>query len=213
MLSHAGEGAGGFAPAHRPTGRPWTRAPGELTVRTSEAQVEASVPLGHIGVDRARVLFGDVDVLNAWQHHEPVHGLTDVAFWGAAANDAAATFAAAELDEPGVRGWTGLTVAEAVEKARAVQGWALETGRRLMVDFRPHSHHWQITRQLRAPAHESGTPDIGPARVLCAMTTWGDGYFPVSADLDASGGVVAVRVRFPGRRLSRHHDGAVCNPL
>jgi hypothetical protein len=28
------------------------------------------------------------------------------------------------------------------------------------------------------------------------MTSWGDGYFPVSADLDSSGAVVAVRVSF-----------------
>ncbi|GHF19139.1 hypothetical protein E5082_16860 [Streptomyces griseoluteus] len=62
---------------------------------------------------------------------------------------------------------------------------------------RPHSHHWQIMRRLRTSEHESGTLDLGPARVLCAMTTCGDGCFPVSADLDAAGDVVAVRVRFP----------------
>ncbi|MFI8350067.1 hypothetical protein [Streptomyces sp. NPDC085596] len=178
------------------SGPSWT----EITVRTSEAPAETSVPLGHIGVDWARLLFGDVDALNTWQHDEPVDGLADVAFWGAAADEAAATFAAPELGEPGepgVRGWTGLTVAEAMERARAVQTWALETGRRLMVDLRPHSHHWQIMRRLRASELESGTVDIGPARLLCAMTACGDGYFPVSADLDASGGVVAVRVGFP----------------
>lgn len=30
------------------------------------------------------------------------------------------------------------------------------------------------------------------------MTSWGDGYFPVVADLDASGAMVAVRVSFAG---------------
>ncbi|MGA5322424.1 hypothetical protein ACPCIU_18550 [Streptomyces seoulensis] len=176
------------------SGQGWT----EIAVRMSEAPAETSVPLGHIGVDWARVLFGDVDALSTWQHDEPVDGLADVAFWGAAANDAAAAFAATELDEPGVRGWTDLTVPEAVEKVLAVQTWAQEPGRRLMVDFRPHSHHWQIMRRLRASTHESGTLDLGPARVLCAMTACGDGYFPVSADLDAKGGVVAVRVSFLG---------------
>ncbi|MFF7385927.1 hypothetical protein [Streptomyces griseoluteus] len=175
-------------------GQGWT----EMAVRMSDAPAETSVPLGRIGVDWARVLFGDVDALSVWQHDEPVDGLADVAFWGAAAHAAAMAFAAPELDEPGVHGWTDLTVPEAVEKALAVQSWAQESGRRLMVDFRPHSHHWQIMRRVRASAHESGTLDLGPARVLCAMTACGDGYFPVTADLDARGGVVAVRVGFPG---------------
>lgn len=83
----------------------------EISVRLSEGQAETSVPLGDIGVDRARVLFGDADALNTWQHNDPVDGLADVAFWGAAADEVAARFAASELGEPGeegVRGWTGL---------------------------------------------------------------------------------------------------------
>ncbi|MFL9658480.1 hypothetical protein ACJ7VE_32735 [Streptomyces sp. PB17] len=171
----------------------------EISVRLSDGRAESSVPLGDIGVDWARVLFGDADALNTWQHNDPVDGLADVAFWGAAADEAAATFAASELGEPGeegVRGWTGLDVADARERARAVMSWKEETGRRMMVDFRPHSHHWQVMRQIRTSAFEAGTVDIGDARLLCAMTTWGDGYFPVSADLDASGVVVAVRVSF-----------------
>ncbi|MEU1600232.1 hypothetical protein ABZ468_47655 [Streptomyces sp. NPDC005708] len=171
----------------------------EISVRMSDSPAESSVLLGDIGVDWARVLFGDADALNAWQHDEPVDGLADVAFWGAAAEEAAAMFAAPELGEPGedgVRGWTGLAVAEAMEKARAMQSWKEETGRRMMVDFRPHSHHWQVMRQIRASEVEAGTVDVGDARLLCAMTSWGDGYFPVSADLDGSGAVVAVRVSF-----------------
>ncbi|MBL3664745.1 hypothetical protein JL475_01645 [Streptomyces sp. M2CJ-2] len=171
----------------------------EIRVQVSDARLESSMPLGDVGVDWARVLFGDADALSVWQHDEPVDGLADVAFWGAAADEAAALFEAPELGEPGedgVRGWTGLAMAEAVEKARAVMSWKEETGRRMMVDFRPHSHHWQVMRQVRASECEAGAVDIGDARLLCAMTTWGDGYFPVSADLDASGSVVAVRVSF-----------------
>ncbi|WP_405724653.1 hypothetical protein OG607_19415 [Streptomyces sp. NBC_01537] len=171
----------------------------QISIRMSDALVESSVPLGDIGVDWARVLFGDADALNAWQHDEPVDGLADVAFWGAAADEVAATFAAPELGEPGeegVRGWTGLALPEAIEKARALLRWKEETGRRMAVDFRPHSHHWQVMRQIRASEAEAGTVDIGDVRLLCAMTSWGDGYFPVSADLDSSGAVVAVRVSF-----------------
>ncbi|MGW1641957.1 hypothetical protein [Streptomyces lavendulae] len=171
----------------------------EMSVRMSGAETRSSVRLGDVGVDWARVLFGDVDALSAWQHDEPVDGLADVAFWGAAAEEAAARFSAPELGEPGegrVRGWAGLPVADAWEKARAVQGWKEGTGRRMVVDFRPHSHHWQVMRQVRASEAEAGTVDVGGARLFCAMTGCGDGWFPVFADLDASGAVVAVRVRF-----------------
>ncbi|MEV4430500.1 hypothetical protein AB0K23_35115 [Streptomyces sp. NPDC049602] len=173
----------------------------EMLVRMSEARAASTVRLGDIGVDWARVLFGDADALNDWQHDEPVDGLADVAFWGAAEEEAAAVFGAPRLGEPGedgVHGWVGLTLPEAIEKARAVQTWKEENGLRMMVDFRPHSHHWHVMRQVRASEVESGTVDIGDARLLCAMTSWGDGYFPVSADLDATGALVAVRVSFSG---------------
>ncbi|GAA3505002.1 hypothetical protein GCM10019016_121150 [Streptomyces prasinosporus] len=179
------------------TGRRWS----EIRVQLGEGPVESSVPLGDVGVDWARVLFGDADALGAWQHDEAADGLADVAFWGADAEEAAVVFRAPELGEPGeegVRGWTGLALAEAVDKARALMDWKEETGRRMRVDYRPHSHPWQVMRQIRASELETGTVDIGDARLLCTMTTWGDGLFPVSAELDASGSVVAVRVSFPG---------------
>ncbi|MGX1267213.1 hypothetical protein [Streptomyces phaeoluteigriseus] len=171
----------------------------QITVRMSEGQVASSVSLGDVGVDRARVLFGDVDALNTWQHDEPADGLADVAFWGAAADEAAAAFNAPALGEPGeddVRGWTALPVSEALDRARALSRWKDETGRRMAVDFRPHSHHWQIMREVRASHVEAGTIELGEARVLCAMTSWGDGFFPVIADLDSSGDLLAVRVCF-----------------
>ncbi|WP_063886639.1 hypothetical protein [Streptomyces aureus] len=171
----------------------------EISIRMNEGQVVSSVSLGDIGVDWARVLFGDVDALSVWQHDEPIDGLADVAFWGAAADAAAAAFDAPELGEPGedgVRGWTGLPVSEAMDRAHALLRWKDETGRRMAVDFRPHSHHWQIMRQVRASHVEAGSVELGDARVLCAMTSWGDGFFPVIADLDSSGGLLAVRVCF-----------------
>ena len=159
------------------------------------------VELGNIRVDWARLLFGDADALNAWQHDEPVDGLADVAFWGAAEEEAAVEFAAPALGEPGedgVRGWTGLTVPEAMRRACALFDWKdADPRRRLMVDFRPHSHHWQVMRQVRASAVESGTVEVGGARVLCTMTGQGDGWFPVSAELGPAGELVAVRVSFP----------------
>jgi len=161
-----------------------------------------SVELGEVRVDWARLLFGDADALSAWRHDEPVDGLADVAFWGASEEAAAAEFAAPGLGEPGengVKGWTGLSMPDAMRLAGALFDWKdADPRRRLMVDFRPHSHHWQIMREVRASALEAGTVEVGGARVLCAMTGQGDGRLPVSAELDPTGRPVAVRVSFPG---------------
>ena len=73
--------------------------------------------------------------------------------------------------------------------------WAeSDVERKLMVDFRPHSHHWQVMRQVRASETGSGTVEVGGARILFAQTSWGDGFFPVYADRDATGDLVAIRV-------------------
>ncbi|MGA5446379.1 hypothetical protein ACPCVO_06965 [Streptomyces umbrinus] len=172
-----------------------------IVIPVDPAPAAKIVELGDIRVDWARLLFGDADALNAWQHDEPVDGLADVAFWGAAEEEAATEFGAPALGEPGedgVRGWTGLTVPEAMRRASALFDWKeAAPGRRLMVDFRPHSHHWQVMREVRASAVESGTVEVGGARVLCTMTGQGDGWFPVSAELGPAGELVAVRVSFP----------------
>jgi hypothetical protein len=127
-----------------------------------------------------------------------VDGLAVVAFGGAARDEAAAEFGARALGEPGedgVMGWTGLAVVEAARKARALMAWKdADPRRRMMVDFRPHSHHWQVMREVRASATEAGTVEVGGAQVLCAMTGRGDGWFAVSVDLARDGGLVAVRV-------------------
>ncbi|MEU3788625.1 hypothetical protein [Streptomyces fructofermentans] len=171
-----------------------------LVVPVSPAPVAKCVELGDIRVDWARILFGDADALSRWQHDEPVDGLADVAFWGASEEAAAEEFGAPALGEPGedgVRGWTGLPLPEAARRAGALLGWKdADPARRMMVDFRPHSHHWQVMRQVRASAVEAGTVEVGGARMLCTMTGQGDGWFPVSADLGPSGELVAVRVSF-----------------
>ncbi|MET9563569.1 hypothetical protein [Streptomyces tauricus] len=177
-------------------------SPASYTTPVSPAShAVKSVELGEIRVDWARLLFGDADALSAWQHDEPVDGLADVAFWGAAEAEAATEFAAPDLGEPGekgVKGWTGLPLPDAMRLATALFDWKdADPRRRLMVDFRPHSHHWQIMRAVRASPLEAGTVQVGGAQVLCAMTGQGDGWFPVSADLDPTGRLVSVRVSFP----------------
>jgi hypothetical protein len=57
-------------------------------------------------------------------------------------------------------------------------------------DFRPHSHHYMVMKQIRATPTESGTIEVGGAEVCTFMTTWGDGFYPVSRESDADGGLV-----------------------
>ena len=66
--------------------------------------------------------------------------------------------------------------------------------RKLMVDFRPHSDHWRVMRAVRSARTNSGTVEVGGARILFTMTGRGDGFFPVYADCDADGALVAICV-------------------
>jgi hypothetical protein len=170
-----------------------------LRVVCSHAPVVRSRTLGEVGVDWARIAFADADALAAWRHDEPIDGRADIAFWGAAEEKAARAFAAPLLETPGeegVHGWTDLPLAEAEHRATELRRWRdANAVPRLMVDFRPHSHHWQVMRGVRASSTDSGMVEVGGAWLLFARTGWGDGYFPVIADFDAEGGLVAVRVQ------------------
>ena len=120
-------------------------------------------------------------------------------FWGGPnASEAAEHFGVPLVDTPGDEGswgWTDLPVEVAAQRGMAIQAWKDEVpGRKLGLDFRPHSHHWQVMRQVRASDTESGTVNVGGADILFTMTSWGDGFFPAFADCDADGNLVAVRV-------------------
>ncbi len=169
-----------------------------IEVAIADEPVESTTLLGEVGVDWARLAFADVDAIGAWQHEEPIDGLADVAFWGRSEAEAAAAFDAPGLNlagEEGVYGWSDLPLPSAVDRARAVLAWVeSDPERKMMVDFRPHSHHWQVMRQVRASETGSGVIEVGVARVLFAQTRWGDGFFPVYADRDATGALTKIRV-------------------
>lgn len=173
-----------------------------IEVRVSQAPVASRVRLGVVGVDWARLAFADADAISAWEHDEAIDGRADVVFWGRSQEEAAQAHDAPLLTTPGDAGsygWADLPVDEAVQRAQAVLSWAeADDGRALMVDFRPHSHHWQVMRQVRASATGSASIDVGGARVLFATTGRGDGVFPVQADRDTDGSLVAVRVALDG---------------
>jgi hypothetical protein len=162
-------------------------------VVVADAPAVRSEMLGYVAVDWARLAFADADALASWQHTMTIDGLADVIFWGLVAEEAAAVHQAGDLD--GQFGWEDLPVREAAHRFQVLTEWQeADPGRRMKVDFRPHSHHWQVMADVRASDAEAGVIDVGGARLMFAMTSWGDGWFPVRADYDADGGLVAVRV-------------------
>ena len=154
---------------------------------------------GSVFVDRARLIFADVDALGAWNHNSPTDGMADVVFWGRdAAAAALATTAPPLPDADGAAryGWENLPDAEARRRAELVWREKQRDGRLFALDYRPHSHHHAVLSQVRASATESGTLAVGGATMCGFMTSWGDGLFPVFADRDAGGALVRVRVQF-----------------
>jgi hypothetical protein len=49
------------------------------------------------------------------------------------------------------------------------------------------SHHWQVMADVRASEGEVATIEVGGARMFFAMTSVGDGFFPVHVERDAAG--------------------------
>jgi hypothetical protein len=124
-------------------------------------------------------------------------GLADVVFWGRDEAQIADEFGGIRFDQPGdnVIGWRDLPVPEAYAKAVALnERHAAEPDRRFAFDFRPHSHHWQVMAAVRASDHQAGTIEVGGARIMFAMTSVGDGWFPVHIDHSADGSIVALRI-------------------
>jgi hypothetical protein len=169
-----------------------------ITLRVGQARPASTRLLGHVGVDASRLSLVDADGLASWRHEEPIDGMADVAFWGRSAREAAAGFGApllANAGEEGVYGWADLPAGEAADRAVALQEWKQAGAERMIaVDFRPHSHHWQIMAKVRAAKHEAGTIEVGGTRTMCFMTSWGDGLYPVAADHDAGGHLVQIRI-------------------
>ncbi len=197
-------GVGGL-PTDRPltvTAEPgadgWWRC---IRLVAGDVPVAETRELARIGVDNARFVFADADALNAWVHEESIDGLADVVFWGRDEDSVAAEFGAARTGTPGddVYGWLNLPLAEAYDRAVALQDRrGAEPARMFAFDFRPHSHHWQVMAGVRGSAHEAATIEVGGARLMFAMTSMGDGFFPVHVEVDAEGAVVAIEVTVTG---------------
>jgi hypothetical protein len=140
-------------------------------------------------------MFIDADAVNAWKHDEPIDGKADFVFWGRDADEVAREHRVPALAD-GQYGWEDLPIDEIVRRGEPIEQSKRANGRKMATDFRPHSHHWELMRQVRASPTESGIVHIGDAVACGFMTTWGDGFFPVVRELSAAEEVVAVRVEF-----------------
>jgi hypothetical protein len=161
-------------------------------------KVASSAQAGRVIVDRSRLMFADIDALGAWKHDEPIDGKADLLFWGRDAKAAAKVAKAPQVPspDPGVMyGWEDLPDEEARRKGGLV--WQAKEKHKWVfaLDYRPHSHHWEVMRQVRASQTESGTLDVGGATICGFMTSWGDGVYPVVVERDAAGELVRVRLQ------------------
>jgi hypothetical protein len=169
----------------------WRRGWLECQPKAKVAQTEL---VAYAAVDEARLMFADVDALGAWQHETPLDGLADYVFWGGrdAAQVAERMGAIRQPDDEW--GWVDLPVQEAVQLGLAVEDLREKNSLKFAGDFRPHSHHYMVMKQVRATSTESGTIEVGGAKVCTFMTTWGDGFYPVSREMDALSGLVRISI-------------------
>lgn len=178
-------------PAGPDAGR-WRR----VWIEFRDGEVASAREVGHVLVDEARLLAVDADALAAWDERNSRDGKADLVFWGRDAAAVAAEIGAAPIQfagETNLFGWADLPFDEARGLAQRVHALRAE-GRKLAVDFRPHTHHWQVMRDVRATQTESSVIDLCDSQLCMFMTTWGDGAFPVEADLDSSGQMLRLRI-------------------
>jgi hypothetical protein len=164
-----------------------------LEVRPGE--VATSREVGHVLVDEARLLVVDADALGQWKDDEAPAGLADFVFWGRDAEAVAEEVGARPVGNPNEEsfGWLDLTLNAAREFGSRVEA-AHSKGRTFAFDFRPHTNHWRLMKQVRSSSTESGVIQLGGADCCLFMTTWGDGAFPVMADLDSAQRLLRLRV-------------------
>jgi len=166
-----------------------------VLVRCNSQLISRSERVGHVGVDYARLLIADFDVLGAWHHEDSLDGLADFVFWGRDAEKAAHSLDV-QVVAPNEYGWTDLPEALAQERGVAVEEYKQKNNLKFGTDYRPHSHHWQVMRETRNSPTESGMTEVNGVKVCNFMTTWGDGIFEVHRDLGNSAELVQIRIEF-----------------
>jgi hypothetical protein len=167
-----------------------------VSIELRDGVVANTRSIGDVFVEAARFMAVDADALGAWDDDKTQDGEADIVFWGRDAALVAEELGAPAVEDGGqsdVLGWTNLPLDDALDLARRID--AIHAGeRKFAFDFRPHTHHWQVMRDVRATSTQSGVLDLAGARLCMFMTTWGDGAFPVEIDRDAAGQILRVRI-------------------
>jgi hypothetical protein len=165
-----------------------------------QERVEKTEKVGSVGVDYARLLVADADVLGIWKHEESLDGMADYVFWGRDAENVAFALNAPQLAVHEF-GWINVAVDIAEEKGLSVERFRDEHGLKFASDYRPHSHHWRVMTPTRKSTTESATMELAGTTVCNFMTSWADGVFDVQRDLTKSGDLVRIRIE-----LEERHD-------
>ncbi len=185
-------------PAGPDEGR-WRR----VRIEMRDGEVASMRALGDVWIDEARLMAIDVETLAEWDDRNSQDGMADVVFWGRDADAVAAETGAGTVDistGANIFGWLDMPIDKALDRARHVLGMR-STERRFAVDFRPHTNQWQVMSKVRKTPSESGSIEVAGAQVAMFMTSWGDGAFPVEADLDANEQVLRLRVELGCDRI------------
>jgi len=174
-----------------------------IQCRPNQRRVK-SQEVGLVAVDYARILIADVDVLGIWKHDESLDGLADYVFWGRDAGQIATAVAAPRVADREF-GWVDVPVETARRHGIAVQEYRDQHSLKVAVDYRPHSHHWQVMKPVRENSPtESSTTELDGVTVCNFMTTWGDGLFRVHRDLDDHDELVQIRIEMETMPSSTH---------
>jgi hypothetical protein len=173
--------------------RPGAVAPG--TAGSVRREVLHTRKLGEAAVDFARLICMDRAAIDHWQHEDSLDQLADFVFWGRDEAALARALGARRLPGGDGYGWIDLPMAEAEAKADRAAQLKSENRWLLATDLRPHSHHFDALAAARASPGGAGVLDVGGARVLLFFTSWGDGVFPVYADLDHEDRPVRIRIQ------------------
>jgi hypothetical protein len=167
----------------------------DAIVTFAEGVTAKTVPLGTMLVDKARVGLFDREALSSWNELEPSDGLADVAFWGRDTDEVARRFNAGRIAE-GVHGRENLPTAEAIAMGEQLEALRNSGELRFAFDYRPHTPPFHLLAQMRSSEGQSGVLQLGGLTVCGFMTTWGDGWFPVTLEVDASGRALRLRIEF-----------------
>jgi hypothetical protein len=169
-----------------------------VTLEIEDGDTARTEQIATVFVDEARLMFADADALQEWKHEEPLDGNADYVFWGCDAEAAAALHGATEL-APSEYGWLDLPIEVAAERGIAVEESREREGWTFAGDFRPHSHHYEVLKKMRAAETGAGVIGVGDAEMCAFFTSWGDGAFPVLADFDGDA-LLRLRIDLGGEQ-------------